>query len=77
MKFEDTTFIIEDGVDEMVTKHGMQKHEILAHVSGYIDFHYPGAIEEYEDGSTPLEFYGPIETFIKKYKKQILEILND
>jgi hypothetical protein len=46
---------------QMIEKHDLQKGEVLALISKYIDIHYPGAIEEYEDGSHPVEYYGPKE----------------
>lgn len=76
-KMGDIGFIIEDGVDQMVKDHDMQKGEILNHINGYIDIHYPGAIEEYQDETSPIYFYGCLETFVKLYKKQIKELLKE
>ena len=46
---------------ELVERHELQKYEIIALISGYIDVHLPGCIEEYEDGSHPILRYGPID----------------
>ena len=50
---------IEPLLCEMAESHELQKHEIIALISGYIDAHLPGIIEEYEDGSHPVLRYGP------------------
>ena len=63
-------FQIEDIVTEMVEDHELQKGEILALISGYIDIHLPGAIEEYEDGSSPMFFYGAPETLDQIFRKK-------
>lgn len=62
-------FDVEYMVKQMVEEHDMQKGEIMALVSQYIDVHYPGAIEEYQDDSNPIFFYGPKESFYKLYGK--------
>lgn len=43
---------------ELVEDHQMQAHEVLHMVYGWIQCHYPDAIELYEDGSSPEFFYG-------------------
>lgn len=53
---------MEDLVFEMVDDHDMQRGDILAIVKNYIDVHCPESIEEYEDGSNPVYFYGPIDS---------------
>jgi hypothetical protein len=73
----DVMFKIQDGCDELCGEHDMQKHEVLSLVSTHIDNHWPGAIEEYQDGTSPISFYGPLETFVKLYKDRILEILSE
>ena len=57
----DVMHSLEDVVTEMIEGHDLQKGEVMALVSKYIDIHFPGAIEEYEDGSRPVEYYGPKE----------------
>lgn len=62
MKMGDVMHEIERIVGvQMIEKHDLQKGEVLALISKYIDIHYPGAVEEYEDGSHPVEYYGPKE----------------
>lgn len=34
---------------ELCEDHEMQRHEILGMIDYWIRYHYPGAIEEYED----------------------------
>ena len=50
---------LENIVCEMADSHDMQKGEILGLVSQYIDVHLPESIEEYEDGTSPIYYYGP------------------
>ena len=76
-KFGNIMHEVEYTISKMVEQHEMQKGEILALYDEYIDLHHPGCIEEYtDDNSNPIYFYGPIQTFVRKYKKQILEVLN-
>lgn len=51
-------------LEELVDDHDLQKGEILALVQAWIDIHRPDAVEVYEDGSSPIYFYGCKE-FIK------------
>lgn len=46
-------------LEEMVDQQELQKYEVLNLVSGWIDVHRPDAIEEYEDGTHPVFYYGP------------------
>jgi len=46
---------------ELTEQHELQRGEILSLVKNWVDVHYPGAIEEYEDGSSPDMYYGPKE----------------
>ena len=50
----DITQDLEPLLFEMVEKHDLQTHEILAIIKGWIDVHYPDANEEYLDGSSPV-----------------------
>lgn len=68
-KMGDVMFTVEDVVTQMAEEHDMQKGEMLSLFAQYIDNHFPGAIEEYEDGTHPIYFYGPKETFYKLYGK--------
>lgn len=43
---------------ELCEQHELQRGEVLALVYSWINIHYPGAIEDYEDGGTPDFFYG-------------------
>lgn len=65
----DVMFDVEALLDDMITKHDLQRHEILALIDHHIIVHHPGAIEEYENGTTPIYFYGPKESFYKLYGK--------
>lgn len=75
-KLGDVMHELEDVVSQMVEDHDLQKGEILALVQEYIDVHHPGAIEEYQDGTSPIYCYGSLELFAKLYKKQLKELLN-
>ena len=46
---------------ELVEDQEMQAHEVLHMVYGWIQCHYPDAIENYEDGTHPQFFYGTKE----------------
>lgn len=43
---------------ELVETQELQKGDILALVSVWIDVHAPGCIEEYNAGGSPVMFYG-------------------
>jgi len=62
---------VEALVAKFVEEHDMQRGEILALIDSYIVLHYPGAIEEYEDGSSPIYFYGPPESMKILYKDRL------
>lgn len=65
----DITQDLEPLLFELVHDHQLQKGEVLSLVSRWISIHYPGANEEYEDGSFPIEFYGPIEALKRLTEK--------
>ena len=46
-------------IQEMIDDHDLQHGEILNIIRGYLEIHYPGAREEYEDGTNPNFYYGP------------------
>ena len=48
---------LEPLLDEMVDA-GLQTGDILALVKSHLDVHRPDAQEEYEDGTSPVYFYG-------------------
>ena len=73
----DLMFQVEDLVEQFVDVHDMQRGEIMALIDNYIVTHYPGAIEEYEDGSSPIYFYGPVESMKLLYKDRLEEHNND
>lgn len=58
-KMGDIMLDLETVLEEMVDQQELQKYEILHLVSGWIDAHRPDAIEEYEDGTHPVFYYGP------------------
>lgn len=60
-KMGDIMHDLEAVVTKMIEQHDLQKGEVLSLVSSYINIHFPAAVEEYEDGSHPLEYYGPRE----------------
>lgn len=43
---------------ELCEKHELQRGEVLALIHTWITIHYPGAIEEYVDGGSPVFYYG-------------------
>lgn len=49
---------IEPLILELVEKQGLQTGDVLALIYGYLLIHCPGAMEEYEDGSNPIYYYG-------------------
>jgi hypothetical protein len=53
---------LEPILEEMIDKHDLQKSDVIALVSGWIDAHRPDCREEYEDGTFPVLFYGPKES---------------
>ena len=52
---------LEPILEEMIDAHDLQKSDVVALISGWIDAHRPGCIEVYEDGTSPVLFYGPKE----------------
>ena len=46
---------------ELAIGHDLQMGDILNLVRGYLEVHMPGCREEYEDGTTPIFYYGPRE----------------
>lgn len=50
---------LEPVLEEMIDSHDLQKSDVIALVSSWIDAHRPDCIEEYEDGTSPVLFYGP------------------
>ena len=75
-KFGNTMHRVEAMAEEFYEAHDMQLGEVLGAWYQYTIEHYPGAIEEYLDGSNPKFFYGPLESFVKLHRKEILEILS-
>jgi hypothetical protein len=57
-KMGDVLLDHENVLMEMAHDHGLQMGEILALTHQWVLIHYPSAVEEYEDGSSPVFFYG-------------------
>lgn len=54
---------------ELVQDHELQKGELLALISRWVDIHYPDAIETYTvDNSHPVEYYGHKDGLIRLAK---------
>lgn len=64
---------LEAVIDKMAKSHDLQKGEVMTLVSQYMDTHYPGSVEEYNDGSTPFEFYGHIDLARKKLRARTVK----
>lgn len=54
---------------ELAEDHDLQKGEILGLICSWIDVHYPGAIEEYNEGGNPIYYYGAPEGLKKLAEK--------
>ena len=54
----DITLDMEVLLNEIIDDHDLQLGEILALIKVWVEIHAPGAIEEYEDGSNPVYYYG-------------------
>ncbi len=59
-KFGDVLLDLEVILDEMIDDHDIQLGDILNIVHGHIQIHRPDCIEEYEDDTNPIFFYGPV-----------------
>ena len=57
-KLGDILLDLEDVLTELIEEHEAQKGDVLSLVSSYIDVHHPHAVEQYEDGSNPVFYYG-------------------
>lgn len=53
-------------IQEMIDDHDLQWGEVLSQTHQYLRSHYPGAQEEYLDGSHPVYFYGPLTNAQRK-----------
>jgi len=60
-KMGEITSDLEELLGEMVDVHDLQTGEIMSLVHNWIEVHRPDAREEYEDGSSPIFYYGPID----------------
>ena len=60
---------LENLTEELVMDHDAQLGDILAIVRNYTTVHYPGSIEEYEDGSNPIYLYGHRDLIIDQIKR--------
>jgi len=57
-KVGDITLDIEEYLEEMIDEHELQKGEILALISIWIDIHRPNCKEVYTRGGSPVFYYG-------------------
>lgn len=57
-KLGDILLDLEDVLTELIEDHDLQTGEVLGLTKSYIDIHHPHATEEYEDGSSPVYYYG-------------------
>jgi len=57
-KLGNITLDIEPLIQEMTDDHELQCGEILNLIYGYIMIHRPECIEQYNDGSMPVMYYG-------------------
>ena len=46
-------------LEQMIDLHGLQAGEVLALTYAWINIHRPECVELYEDGTSPVYFYGP------------------
>lgn len=49
---------LEELLYEMVDDHEMQAYEVIHLIYGWIQAHYPDAIENYKYGGSPVLYYG-------------------
>lgn len=58
---------LEPLLDEMIMDHGMQWGDVMGLIRAHLEIHLPCGREEYEDGDSPMFYYGPqIKVDIKK-----------
>lgn len=57
-KLGDITQDLEPLLLEMTEQHELQVGEILNLIRGYLEIHTPGALEQYEDGTRPVFYFG-------------------
>jgi hypothetical protein len=60
----DLTQELEDVIAKFMDQHDLQHGEMEDIVMGYLERHYPGAREEYTDGTVPVRYYGHIDGLI-------------
>ena len=58
----DVLLDMEPLLDELLVDHDLQHGDVLALVYQHMVVHNPNQIEEYEDGSNPIFYYGPKES---------------
>lgn len=56
---------LESLAEELFMEHDLQLGDVDALIEGYTKKHYPGFIEEYEDGTNPVKLYGHIDNVIE------------
>jgi hypothetical protein len=57
-KLSNITSDLEVLIEEMIVTHDLQTGEVLNLINGYIQAHYVGANEQYEDGEHAIFYYG-------------------
>lgn len=73
----DITLDMEELILEMVEDHDLQWGEIRALLMQYLRTHCPESQEEYNDGSRPIDFYGPAEALTDNSAVQLLLEIRD
>jgi hypothetical protein len=58
-KVGDILLDLEEVLDEMVDGHELQVGDILGLIYSHLIIHRPDAVEQYEDNSNPIFYYGP------------------
>lgn len=49
---------LEPLLDEMIIDHGLQWGDVMGLVRAHLEIHLPCGKEEYEDGTSPMFYYG-------------------
>lgn len=58
-------------IQEAMDSHDLQWGDMMGIVHHYLMIHYPGAQEQYEDGSSPLYVYGHKDLVKKSLKGKV------
>lgn len=68
-KMGDILLDLEPILFELTEEHEMQLGELLALIKCWTEIHSPGSIEEYQDDTHPVYYYGPRENMLAFAKK--------